>query len=119
MELLVKCSSGKLSNEKLSWTSNKCVCVIMASKGYPQSSSSGDIIKGLHILKNIKDIAVFHAGTRYQDGNIATAGGRVLGAVSCASTFKEARNKIYSVIDKIKFDGMQYRKDIALRVEEG
>ncbi|MBE3036841.1 MAG: phosphoribosylamine--glycine ligase, partial [Candidatus Atribacteria bacterium] len=118
LELLVKCAGGKLSSQKLSWASSKCVCVIMASKGYPESSSSGDIIKGLDDLKNNKDIIVFHAGTRYEDGNIATAGGRVLGAASCAPSFKEARNKIYTVIDKIKFDGMQYRKDIALRVEE-
>ena len=118
LELLVKCAGGKLSNEKLSWASDKCVCVIMASKGYPESSSSGDIIKGLDDLKNNKNIIVFHAGTRYEDSNIATAGGRVLGAASCAPSFKEARNKIYTVIDKIKFDGMQYRKDIALRVEE-
>ncbi len=118
LELLVKCTDGKLSNEKLSWSNDRCVCVIMASKGYPQSSSSGDIIKGLDDLKNNRDVMVFHAGTRYKDSEIVTAGGRVMGAVSCASSFKEARNKIYSVIDKIKFDGMQYRKDIALRVEE-
>ena len=119
LELLVKCTDGKLSSQKLSWASNKCVCVIMASKGYPESSSSGDIIKGLDDLKNNEDIIVFHAGTRYEDSNITTAGGRVLGAASCAPSFKEARNKIYAVIDRIKFDGMQYRKDIALRVEEG
>lgn len=119
LDLLVKCAGGKLSNEKLSWADSKCVCIIMASKGYPQSSSSGDIIQGLDELKNDKDINVFHAGTRCQDGNIVTAGGRVLGVVSSAPSFKEARNKIYTVIDRIKFDGMQYRKDIALRVEEG
>jgi len=118
MELLVKCTDGKLSNEKLSWSGNKCVCVVMASKGYPQSSSSGDIIEGLDDLKNNEDIIIFHAGTRYEGSKIATAGGRVLGAVSCASSFKEARNKIYTIIGGIKFDGMQYRKDIALRVEE-
>jgi phosphoribosylamine---glycine ligase len=118
LDLLVKCAGGELSNEKLSWADSKCVCVIMASKGYPESSSSGDIIEGLDALKNNKDINVFHAGTRCQNGNIATAGGRVLGIVSSAPSFKEARSKIYSVIDRIKFDGMQYRKDIALRVEE-
>ena len=118
LELLVECASGKLSSQKLSWASDKCVCVIMASKGYPQSSSSGDIITGLDSFKNNEDVIVFHAGTRYEESNIATAGGRVLGAATCAPSFKEARNKIYTAIDRIKFDGMQFRKDIALRVEE-
>jgi phosphoribosylamine--glycine ligase len=90
----------------------------MASKGYPQSSSSGDIITGLDSFKNNEDVIVFHAGTIYEESNITTAGGRVLGAATCAPSFKEARNKIYTAIDRIKFDGMQFRKDIALRVEE-
>jgi phosphoribosylamine---glycine ligase len=118
LELLINCAGGKLSSQKLSWSSDRCVCVVIASKGYPESSSSGDVIKGLDDLKNNGGIIVFHAGTRYEESNIVTAGGRVLGAVSCAPSFKKARNKIYNAINKIEFDGMQYRKDIALRVEE-
>lgn len=115
--ILMECSEGNLSREKLDWDKNKCVCVVAASEGYPESSSSGDIITGLDHFTGSDDVIVFHAGTKMQDGNIVTSGGRVLGIVSRAGTFKEVREKIYSAMSRIKFRGMQYRKDIALKAE--
>jgi phosphoribosylamine--glycine ligase len=61
---------------------------------------------------------VFHAGTKSQDGNIATNGGRVLGVTAVGSSFKETRKKAYSAMENINFEGMQYRKDIAAKAEE-
>jgi len=115
--LLMECADGNLSRQKLDWDKNKCVCVVAASEGYPESSSSGDIITGLDHFKGSDDIIVFHAGTKIQNGKIVTSGGRVLGVVSRADSFKEVREKIYSAMDRIKFRGMQYRKDIALKAE--
>ncbi|MBM3708244.1 MAG: phosphoribosylamine--glycine ligase [Actinobacteria bacterium] len=118
LELLIKCSEGNLSQAKLRWDGSKCVCVVAASKGYPQSSSRGDEIRGLENFKESKDVYIFHAGTKKGDGKVYTNGGRVLNIVSKSKTFKNARKKVYNAVNIINFDGMQYRKDIALRAEE-
>ncbi len=110
--LILGCIDGNLENNKLNWDGDKCVCVVLASKGYPENSSKGDVIKGLENLKEDNKTMVFHAGTKKINGDIVTDGGRVLGVVSKARNFKETRNKVYDSINKIKFAGMQYRKDI-------
>ncbi|MCX6346689.1 MAG: phosphoribosylamine--glycine ligase [Actinobacteria bacterium] len=116
--ILMSCALGTLKNIKLEWTEDKSVCVVIASKGYPQSSSDGDIIYGLEKIKNSPNIFVFHAGTKNENSEIATNGGRVLSMVSIGKSFKDARKMVYNSIEKISFDGMQFRKDIALKVEE-
>jgi len=115
--LLLGCAEENLTREKLDWDEDKCVCAIAASEGYPESSSSGDIIDGLNYFKDSDDIIIFHAGTKKENGSVVTNGGRVLGVVSKAVSFKEVREKVYSAMDKIKFRGIQYRKDIALKAE--
>ena len=115
--LLLECAEGNLTREKLDWDEDKCACVIAASEGYPESSSSGDMIKGLDYFEDSDDIIIFHAGTKKENGSVVTNGGRVLGVVSRAGSFKEVREKVYSAMDKIKFRGIQYRKDIALKAE--
>jgi phosphoribosylamine--glycine ligase len=117
--LLLNCINGKLSKSKLDWDNKKCVCIVAASKGYPESSSCGDAIEGLDSChESDSDLYVFHAGTKVLNNKIATNGGRVLGVVSKADNFKAARQKVFSELKKIKFNGMQYRKDIALKAEE-
>ena len=64
LEVLVKCADGKLGSSTLKWDNSKSVCVVLASKGYPETSSKDDLIKGLELLENNSDIAVFHAGTK-------------------------------------------------------
>ena len=118
LELLINCSEGNLAQTKLRWDDSKCVCVVTASRGYPESSSKGDEISGIEIFKKEKDIYIFHAGTKKDNGKLYTNGGRVLNIVSKGRTFKEARKKVYNAVSMINFEGMQYRKDIALRAEE-
>jgi phosphoribosylamine--glycine ligase len=117
LPLLLECSEGNLQRQELAWDENKCVCVVAASRGYPESSSSGDVITGLDDFRNNEEVLIFHAGTKIVNGKVVTNGGRVLGVVSKALTFREAREKVYSAIEKINFSGIQYRRDIALKVE--
>lgn len=118
LEILIKCSDGNLGNSRLGWSKEKCVCVVIASRGYPENSSGGDKITGLEMFDNDKDVLVFHAGTKKANGNIVTNGGRVLGLVSSSSSFRQTRINIYDAVKKINFNGMQYRRDIAKGVEE-
>ncbi len=115
--LLLDCINGDLNGKELKWDKNKCICVVAASEGYPESSSSGDIIEGLDYYRQNDDIVVFHAGTKIKDGSVVTNGGRVLGVVSKAVTFREVREKVYKAIERIRFRGKQYRKDIAFKAE--
>ena len=117
MPLLIGCAEGKLPQDSLKWDDQKCICVVAASGEYPSRSSSGDIISGLQHFNKGDDL-VFHAGTRKFNGNVVTDGGRILGVVSTSSSFKDARKKVYSAMSRISFNDMQYRKDIALKVEE-
>ena len=124
LELMLRCCRGKLGSSALKWSNSRCVCVVLASKGYPESSSKNDLIEGLENFNNntgSKDnsgIMVFHAGTKSQDSKIYTNGGRVLGVVAKAESFISSRKIAYDAISKIRFEGMQYRTDIAKRVEE-
>ncbi|HET6516524.1 MAG TPA: phosphoribosylamine--glycine ligase [Thermodesulfovibrionales bacterium] len=106
---------GRLSGLEIKWRPEPSICVVLASKGYPGSYEKGLVISGLDNLKNERDVFVFHAGTSFADGNLVTAGGRVLGVTSVGSDIRDAREKAYRAIEKIHFDGMHYRKDIADR----
>jgi phosphoribosylamine--glycine ligase len=91
------------------------VCVVLASKGYPRSYPTGLRIDGLGDLDALPDVKVFHAGTEAQDGTWRTAGGRVLGVTGRGATIEEARRRAYGAIERIRFEGMHYRADVALR----
>ncbi len=101
---------GTLEKSDLIWKEKACVTVVITSKGYPNEYEKGFIITGVDELD--KDIILFHNGTKKIDRTLITNGGRVLSVTSLGYTIEEARKKIYSNIDKIKFDGMNYRKDI-------
>lgn len=104
--------TGELDTVELDWSSQESVCVVMASEGYPGSYANGKEIRGLDLLKEQKDINVFHAGTKFENGKLLTNGGRVLNVVACGDSIKEAQKKAYEAINKISFDGAYYRKDI-------
>jgi phosphoribosylamine--glycine ligase len=113
--LLAATADGKLSDvTELEWDPRAAVCVVMASRGYPESSSKGDAITGLDQAGAIPDVVVFHAGTAQVGDTVVTAGGRVLGVTALGDTVAAAREKAYAAVAKISFPGMQFRTDIAL-----
>lgn len=97
---------------ELVWDARACVCVVCASKGYPGDYEKGKEISGLGQAAEMQDIVVFHAGTKKEGSKILTSGGRVLGVTGLGNTIKEAIDKTYKAVEKINFEGMQYRRDI-------
>ena len=115
LELLVAATRpGGLEGVEIEWSEDWAVTVVLASGGYPASSSSGDEISGLRAVDSI-EVELLHAGTAERDGRIVTAGGRVLNVTGIGSTPAEAREHAYRVAEKIQFDGKQMRHDIAER----
>ena len=114
VEILLAVINGNLDQTGVKWSESDCVGVVMASEGYPGSYKTGFPITGLDNLD--KDIMVFHAGTKVgsEPGQILTNGGRVLTVVAIGKTITEAREKVYTNIPRIHFEGCHYRKDIAL-----
>jgi phosphoribosylamine--glycine ligase len=100
---------GGLQGVALDWDPRTAVTVVLASRGYPASSSSGDVIHGLERA----DAEVTHAGTAEHDGAIVTAGGRVLNVTALGEDAQAAREAAYAAADVIDFDGKQLRRDIA------
>ena len=90
----------------------------MASRGYPASSSKGDVIEGLDAAAVLEGVEVFHSGTDVEDGSVVTAGGRVLTVSAVGDSFAAARRLAYAGVDCISFPGAQHRTDIARRAEE-
>ncbi|RMG73382.1 MAG: phosphoribosylamine--glycine ligase [Nitrospirae bacterium] len=113
LEIALAISEEKLSSMVLEWKPEASVCVVAASGGYPGSYEKGKPIKGLDAVKAMEKVVVFHAGTAFRDGEIVTSGGRVLGVTALGKDIKEARDRAYSAIEKIEFEGMHYRRDIA------
>lgn len=109
VDIFLKTIDGTISQEDLKWSPKSCVCTVLASAGYPEAYEKGRAISGLE--KVGRDVLIFHAGTKKED-NIITNGGRVLAVATLADSLDEGRKKIYENINKIHFDGMQYRKDI-------
>jgi phosphoribosylamine---glycine ligase len=115
LELCAAASAGELAGVKAAWKPQECVTVVMASAGYPASSHKGDVITGLDAAGALDDVTVFHAGTALMDGEVVTAGGRVLAVSALGRGFAEARERAYQGIGRISFDGSQIRADIAER----
>ena len=103
---------GGLAGVEPEWSDDWAVTVVLASRGYPESSSSGDVITG---LDDVEGAEVFHAGTAERDGEVVTAGGRVLNVTALGATPGEARDRAYAAAARIDFDGKQQRTDIASR----
>jgi phosphoribosylamine--glycine ligase len=105
--------TGKLNGMHFSFSDKTAITVILSSGGYPGSYEKGKEITGLNELSD--EIIVFHAGTKYENGKYYTNGGRVLNITALGNSFQEAREKVYSEIDKISFEGAHYRRDIGHR----
>jgi len=119
LEVMLATAENKLNKFKKMdswiWKNKSCVCVVCASGGYPGSYEKGKEIFGLDKLKNMKDIIVFHAGTRKQNNKFFTNGGRVLGITGLGDSLKEAITHTYQAVKEIHFEGMHYRKDIGFK----
>ena len=114
-EIMLACATGTLDEVEVAWHDKAAVCVVMASGGYPGSYENGKEITGLAEANADEATVVFHAGTKAADGKIVTAGGRVLGVTSVDKNIRDARDRAYAAVEKIKFDQVFYRKDIAWR----
>jgi phosphoribosylamine--glycine ligase len=115
LELCAAGASGELAGVKAAWKPQECVTVVMASAGYPASSHKGDVISGLGAAGAVDDVTVYHAGTALSNGDVVTAGGRVLAVSALGDGFGAARERAYEAVAKITFDGAQVRPDIAER----
>jgi phosphoribosylamine--glycine ligase len=114
IELCQAAINGKLNEVEAEWDERAALGVVMASRGYPESPSKGDVISGLDSDFQ-EGTKVFHAGTAQLDDNIVTAGGRVLCVTALGDTVLQAQKSAYQVVEKINCDGMFYRKDIGHR----
>ena len=112
LPLLVAGAAGQLRQTSCRLGPEKVVGVVIASRGYPDSSQSGCVITGIEEAERIPGVSVFHAGTAIHDRKLVTAGGRVLTVVGRGSDFPEAIRRAYDGVSLISFDGMQYRRDI-------
>ena len=114
-DIMLACATGTLDEVEVAWHDKAAVCVVMASGGYPGKYENGKEISGLADANADEATVVFHAGTKAVDGKIVTAGGRVLGVTSVDKNIRDARDRAYAAVEKVKFDQVFYRKDIAWR----
>ena len=112
-EIMMACAKGTLTSNMVKWKDSSAACVILASKGYPETSSKGDVISG--DIKQYDTTIVFHSGTKLVGENYVTNGGRVLGVVGLGKDLRTALDRAYGRIEHIDFEGMQYRTDIGAK----
>ena len=116
VDIMLAVAEGRPEDIELSWSNKWAVSVVLASGGYPGSYEKGKVILGVREAEQLDDVIVFHAGTALNnDGELITAGGRVLNVVALGDTFEEARNRAYEACNLIKFENMQFRSDIGKR----
>lgn len=119
IEVMEACVDGKLDEVELSFEDNACVCVVLASEGYPVSYQKGYPIRGLENFKGCDEKFVFHAGTKFDaEGNYVTNGGRVLGVTAKGKTLVEARANAYKATELVQFDNKYMRHDIGKAIDE-
>ncbi len=115
MEIFEAITDERLDEVEIRWAEGACVCVVLASGGYPVKYEKG---KKITFGNLDEDIVLCHAGTKLTDGKLVTDGGRVLGVCAKGSTIEEARQKAYANVEKVRFDGMHYRKDIGIKYKD-
>jgi phosphoribosylamine--glycine ligase len=118
LELLVACTEEDLHGREISWSTERAVCVVLASEGYPESPSEGDELSGLEDVRRLPGVHLYHAATRQEGDLLYTSGGRVLNVVGTGPSIMEARARAYAAVELIDFPGMQYRTDVALEALE-
>lgn len=119
IDVMLACAEQRLDEVELSWCDDWAVSVVLTSAGYPGSYEKGKVITGIEDAEALDGATVYHAGTREQDGQILTNGGRVIDVTALGATFEEARNLAYAACEKIDFEGKTLRHDIGLRALKG
>ena len=112
LEIAEACVNGTLADVEIRWKKGAAVCVVLASKGYPEKVESGKLVAIKELPENI---ICFHAGTKTENGKLLTSGGRVFGLTCYSKNLNSAIKQVYANIDKVSFDGVQFRSDIAYR----
>jgi phosphoribosylamine--glycine ligase len=112
-DMLKAATEGRLKDVQVTWKDDSAVCVVISSKGYPGTYEKGKVIKGLDEFKGKRNTMIFHGGTSLKKERIVTSGGRVLGVTALGKDIQTAKQNAYKAVEKIHFDGMHYRKDIA------
>ncbi len=115
VEALEACIDGRLSETELRWSPGASACVVASSGGYPGSYKSGFPITGLEAAARVPGVEIFHSGSALKDGELVTAGGRVLGVTATGTSLEEALARAYQALAEIGFEGMYYRRDIGHR----
>ena len=115
VELLMALSEDRLATLEAHWSPNPAVCVVLASEGYPGKPEVGKAITGIELAETRGGVKVFHAGTRFQNFQLLSTGGRVLGVTATAEDLPSAIARAYTAVGKISFGGMHYRRDIGAK----
>jgi phosphoribosylamine--glycine ligase len=119
LPLLEATIDGKINEQAIVWDERTSVTVVLASGGYPNKYETGKPISGLEEAAKLDDVRIFHAGTKRMNGEIVTAGGRVLAVTALGSTIEAARASAYAAVSRIHFEDCHYRRDIALPHSSG
>ncbi|MGI6230967.1 MAG: phosphoribosylamine--glycine ligase [Tractidigestivibacter sp.] len=116
LEAFLACDNGTLSPDMVSWDDDWAVSVVLTSAGYPGKYETGKPITGIENAEKLEGVTVYHAGTALSDdGQLVTAGGRVLDVTAVADTFDDARKQAYAACDLINFEGKTFRHDIGMK----
>ena len=115
VDLLLAARDGHLASVEAHWTPNPAVCVVLAARGYPAKPESGQVISGYESAESIGGVKLFHAGTRVENHQLVTAGGRVMGVTAVSEDLPAGIEHAYAAVEKIRFEGMTYRRDIGVR----
>ena len=118
IDVFEACIDGTLDKLDLQFEDNACVCVVLASDGYPLEYEKGKLISGLENFEGKEGYYCFHAGTKLTDEGIVTNGGRVLGITATGTTLKEARANAYEATNWVQFDNKYMRTDIGKAIDE-
>jgi phosphoribosylamine--glycine ligase len=115
-EIINSCCNKKLADINIEWTNKKSLCVVLCSKGYPDTYQKNVLIKNLENLSLNEDNFIFHAGTKKENDKFFATGGRVLNFISLSDDFLKARNEVHQCIEKLDWNGGFYRRDIGYKV---
>ncbi len=119
VDVMLACAEQRLDEVELSWRDDWAVSVVLTSAGYPGAYEKGKVITGIEDAEAMENVTVYHAGTRAEDGQVLTNGGRVINVTALGATFEDARNLAYEACEKIQFEGKTLRRDIGLRALHG